>query len=140
MRGEQLNLYDTRDDTPEVEEGVSVSVDARRVALKALATLYGDYNRAEGFNKAIHRPSTRRQLQRRYSDVDDVAVRMQSKSAGILKREAELMKPLTQEEALAEAGFDDTETTAQLVTIEVRSAIGTGVKAAARQQTLRSIY
>ncbi len=142
MRNEQLTFETAY--LPEVAEpGVSVLLSERVVALKALAQMYGKGNMARGFNTARHISGTRQRLQMRYGDVDAMAKGMlKSAITGYSAREAELMEPLLKADELVGAGFEvpDVETTALVTTIEVRKAIGKGVRAPQRQTTLRGLY
>ncbi|HSW91596.1 MAG TPA: hypothetical protein VLG09_03050 [Candidatus Saccharimonadales bacterium] len=140
IRGEQLVLPEIEDTSPiEAEPGVSVTLEERYLALVALADMYGEYNQAKGFGKAINMPNKRQNLELQYGNVDTMAAAMKTKNAGLLESEIELGEPLTRQDDLRRAGFDDVETDALLTRLEVRRAIGTGVGTRARQSFLRRI-
>lgn len=130
------------DKAVEVENGASVSLVDRKLALAALAELYGRKARANGLNKAASLPETRRVLDTRFPDVDNVASRASIKAtADLAAQEAHYLAMLTKSEELIAAGFDpvDVETGELLTHIEVRRAIGVTAGAAARRAVLKKI-
>jgi hypothetical protein len=130
-------------DHSEVEDGVSVSLVERKLALTALAGLYARKARANGLSKAASLPETRRALDARFPDVDDVVRRTDDKAtADLSAEEARYLAMLTKSDELIAAGFDPVDVkTAELLThIEVRRAIGVTAGAAARKAVLRRLH
>lgn len=129
-------------DGNEIEDGVSVSLAERKLALTALAELYAYKARANGLNKAASLPETRRALDTRFPHVDDVARRTDDKAtANLAANEARYLAMLTKGDELIAAGFDpvDVETAELLTHIEIRRAIGVTAGAASRKAVLKKI-
>jgi hypothetical protein len=131
------------DKAVESENGVAVSLVDRKLALTALAELYGRKARANGLSKAASLPGVRRVLDTRFPNVDDVASRASNKATvDLAAQEAHYLAMLTKSEELISAGFDpaDVETGELLTHVEVRRAIGVTAGAAARKSVLRRVY
>lgn len=120
------------------EEGVSVLLAERAMALRAVAAMYGNYNRAQGLNKAVKMSEKREEIGRRYYDVDFVAERARANSAYTPEQERALLQPLLKERELIEAGFleADVDEVALKIIPGIRRALGIGVVSEERQKNL----
>lgn len=141
---EAVDYYDqlAEMDAVRSEEGVSVSLIERHRHLKALATIYAAYAKAEGMNKAVVSPRHRPDLRRRYRDPEDVASSARAKAHAELRaEEATLLEPLLMSNELMKAGFEvDAETETLRMAIGARAMIGVGVGKDARNAAIKGLY
>lgn len=124
-----------------VEQGVSVTLEERSLALKAIAGLYGRYNRGNGMKKAVAMPVHRQHIEPRYVDVDYVAERAKINGSYTYEQERATLQPLLKERQLVRAGFDeaDVDLMAKTVMHDIRQQLGVDVRSGERQKNLRKI-
>lgn len=121
--------------------GVYVTLEDRAVAIEALAHIYAHQNRARGLSKATNIPGYRRELNKRYHNVDEVADGAAKNSLQEYASIDSYMQILTKEDDLKNAGFDwmSVEDTAAETQISVRAAIGTDKMNDGRQKIVRRV-
>jgi hypothetical protein len=126
-----------------VEQGPSVSLAERAMALAALGRAYAAVARAEGLQKTSETEEGRRALARRYRDVDALVARALSK-AGHQAASAERthFSVLSARDELIAAGFDRRDVLrdeSELID-EVRGVIGPDAGGVARRKVLKKVY
>lgn len=124
---------------PRMEQGVSVSIEARDLALEAIARLYGRHNQGKGMKKAVTMPVHRRYIEPRYFDVDYVAERAEINGQYTYEQERAILQPLLKERELIEAGFDEADVDLEAKTIMhgIRQELGVDVRTGDRQKNLK---
>lgn len=124
---------------PQIEQGVSVTFEERRLALEAMARVYGRHNRGEGMRKAASSPTHRPYLERRYRDVDYVAERAELNGQYTNELERTILQPLLKEKKLIDAGFIEADVDLNAISIihSIRQELGVTVRADVRKKNLK---
>lgn len=124
---------------PRVERGVSVSLEERRLALEAIARLYGRHNQGKGMKKAVAMPIHRQDIEPRYVDVDYVAERAEANGQYTYEQERGILQPILKERELIKAGFDEADVDLEAKTImhSIRQELGVNVRTGDRQKNLK---
>lgn len=130
---------ETKAEASHVEQGVSVSLAERRLALKAIARLYGRHNQGKGMKKAVTMPVHRQHIEPRYCDVDYVAERAEINGQYTYAQERAMLQPLLKERELIEVGFDEADVDLEAKTIMrgIRQELGIDVRTGDRQKNLK---
>lgn len=125
----------------EVQKGVSVSLVERRMAIQAVADMYGKYNQGKGMQKAVQIPQHRQDIEPRYADVDYVAERAEENGRYTPEEERAKLQPLLKERELLAAGFDPGEVDRIAISLiyQARQNFGIGVNSAERQKNLKKV-
>lgn len=134
VRGSDVKLV-------EVQEGVSVSLVERKMAIQAVADMYGKYNQGKGMQKAVKVPQHRQSIEPRYVDVDYVAERAEENGRYTPTEERAKLQPLLKEQELLDAGFDPGEVDRIAISLihQARQRFGIEVRSRERQKNLKKV-
>lgn len=121
--------------------GVSVSLASRKLALEAVAKMYGRYNQGKGMQKAVAVPQLRREIEPRYFDVDYVAERAEINGHYTPAIERATLQPILKEQELIKAGFSeaDVDLVALSIIKQARDHFGISVRAKERAANLNKV-
>ena len=126
----------------EIAPGPSVTFDERALALDAMSKRYADYAEAVGFMAASADPEKRKELMRKYADLDLMAKDKLARSKYTPALERAVLMPLLKTDELLAAGVPahEVEDNEQETIHSVRNGFGHRAGRATRNKNLRRIH